>query len=183
MTSQREGKSLKDTDLRLISELMANSRRSDRKLAEALGVSQPTVSRTIKRLEKEGVIREFTMIPDFRKLGYKILALTFVKLKQTLNEAQIERARKMAEESLNSGSLEVVMLERGLGLNSDGVFITYHGDYTSHVKFIEWLRQFDFLAIEEVRSFLVSLDDDVHYRPLTFSALANHVLKMKESEE
>lgn len=64
---------LKAIELRLVSELMKNSRRSDRELARALGVSQPTVSRMISRLEKEGIIKEYTMIPDFKKLGYNIL--------------------------------------------------------------------------------------------------------------
>ncbi|MGD0160671.1 MAG: Lrp/AsnC family transcriptional regulator [Candidatus Bathyarchaeia archaeon] len=48
---------MKDLEIRLISELMKNSRRSDRQIAKELGVSQPTVSRTIARLEKEGILR------------------------------------------------------------------------------------------------------------------------------
>jgi Lrp/AsnC family transcriptional regulator for asnA, asnC and gidA len=68
---------MKEVELKLVSELMKNSRRSDRDLAKAIGVSQPTVTRTRSRLEREGIIREYTMIPDFGKLGYKIMALTF----------------------------------------------------------------------------------------------------------
>ena len=64
---------MKDVELRLISELMKNSRRSDRELAKATGVSQPTISRMIKKLEKERIIKEYTMIPDFVKLGYEIM--------------------------------------------------------------------------------------------------------------
>ena len=48
---------MKDVELKLISELMKNSRRSDRELAKTLGVSQPTVSRTLKRLETEGTLK------------------------------------------------------------------------------------------------------------------------------
>jgi DNA-binding Lrp family transcriptional regulator len=181
MTAESGEKALKDVELRLVSELMKNSRRSDRELAKAVKVSQPTVSRTIKRLEGEGIIKEYTMIPDFSKLGYKILAITFVKMKKALNQEQIERARKIVE-SLNAKAPEIVMFERGLGLDSDGVIITYHKNYSSHVKFIEWLRQFD-LTTEEVRGFLVSLEDKVRYRPLTFLAMAEHVLQLKENRE
>ena len=39
---------LKDVELKLFSELMKNSRRSDRELAKVIGVSQPTVTRTGK---------------------------------------------------------------------------------------------------------------------------------------
>lgn len=59
-----------------------------------IGVSQPTVSRLIRKLESEGVIREYTMIPDFSKLGYQILGLTFVKLKETLNPGKLKRYGK-----------------------------------------------------------------------------------------
>ena len=74
------------------------------------------------------------------------------------------------------------MLERGLGLAYDGVFLSYHDDYSSHVKFMKWLRQFDFLELEESGSFLINLEDIVRYRPLTFSTLANHVKQMKEKK-
>jgi DNA-binding Lrp family transcriptional regulator len=49
-------------DLKLIAELMKNSKQSDRELAKKLGVSQPTVTRTRTRLEKEGYIKEYTLI-------------------------------------------------------------------------------------------------------------------------
>jgi DNA-binding Lrp family transcriptional regulator len=174
---------MKDVELRMISELMKNSRRSDRELAKTLGVSQPTVSRTRSRLEKEGIIKEYTMIPDFSKLGYKILALTFVRLKQTLSQEQIEKAREIAGKSMRTESFEVVMLERGLGLGYDGVLVSYHEDYSSYAKFVEWMRQFEFLELKEIRSFLVNLEDEVRYRPLTFSALASHILQMKGNNE
>ena len=173
---------MKDTELRLITELMKNSRRSDRELAKAIGASQPTVSRIIKKLEKEKIIEEYTMISNFSKLGYKILALTFVKLKTTLNQEQIERAREIAKERLRAGPSEAVMLERGMGLGFDGVFITYHEDYLSYEKFADWLRQFDFIAMKDVQSFIVNLESPVRYRPLTFSVLANHVREMKEKK-
>ena len=59
---------LKRIELRLVAELMKNSRKSDRELAKILGISQPTVTRIRNKLEREGVIREYTAIPDFSKL-------------------------------------------------------------------------------------------------------------------
>lgn len=174
---------MKDVELKLIAELMKSSRRSDRELARAVGVSQPTVRRMIRRLEREHLIKEYTMIPDFNRLGYKILALTFVKLKASLNPEQIASVRKIAEESMKTGPFEVVMLERGLGLDSNGVFVSYHKDYSSYKRFVDWFRQFEFLKLDEIRSFLVSLDDKVHYRSWTYSTLANHLLQMEEKKE
>jgi len=67
---------LKGKMLKLISELIKNSRRSDREIAKTIGVSQPTVSRLIKKLEKERLL-DYTSTPDLRKLGFEILAFTF----------------------------------------------------------------------------------------------------------
>ena len=66
--------------LRLVSEMLKNSKKSDRELAGILGVSQPTVSRTRARIEKE-YIKTYTIIPDFQKLGYQIMAFTLAKMK------------------------------------------------------------------------------------------------------
>ena len=52
---------VKDVELKLVSELIKNSRRSDRELARVLGLSQPTVGRMIKKLEKR---RNYTRVYD-----------------------------------------------------------------------------------------------------------------------
>ncbi len=171
---------MKKTEWKLISELMKDSRRSDRALARAVGVSQPTVARMIKKLEKKGYIKEYTVIPDFLKLGYHLLALVFVKLKSGLSAEEIERARRLSKETLKTGPFEVVMVERGMGMGYDGVFLSLHEDYASYLKFKDWLKQFAFLEWSKIDSFIISLDDEVHYRPLTFATLAKHLLTLKE---
>jgi len=69
--------------LRLVSEMLKNSKKSDRELAGILAVSQPTVSRTRARIEKE-YIKTYTIIPDFKKLGYEIMAFTLAKITLSL---------------------------------------------------------------------------------------------------
>jgi len=174
---------MKKTDWRLISELMKNSRRSDRELAGAIGVSQPTVSRTIKKLEKEGYIKEYTIIPDFNKLGYEIIALTFVKLKSGLSPEEIAKAKKIAAERLKEGSLEIVMVERGTGMGYDGVFLSLHENYSSYLKFKKALEEDIYLDASITENFLISTRREVHFRPLTFAALAKHLIMMKEKEK
>jgi hypothetical protein len=121
------------------------------------------------------------MIPDFEKLGYQILALTFLKVTNALNKDQIGKVKEVIEKSLKTGPFEVVMLERGLGLDFDAALISYHTDYSSHVKLLEWLKQFDFISLEDTGSFLINLQDQVRYRPFSLSTLANHLLQMKET--
>jgi DNA-binding Lrp family transcriptional regulator len=79
---------VKDVKLKLIAELMKNSRRSDRDLAKTIGVSQPTVTRIRIKFEKEGYAKEYTMIPDFRKLGFSLLSVTLTMMKQMFPETE-----------------------------------------------------------------------------------------------
>jgi Lrp/AsnC family leucine-responsive transcriptional regulator len=67
----KDGVTLREIELRVLSELIKNSRISDRELGKKLRMSQPTVSRIRNKLENEGYIKEYTLIPDFQKLGYE----------------------------------------------------------------------------------------------------------------
>jgi hypothetical protein len=58
-----------------------------------------------------------------------------------------------------------------------------HKDYSSLVKQKEWLRQFPFLGEYELETFIINLDDETHYRYLTFSTLANHLQILKEEKK
>ena len=173
---------MKTVELKIISELMKNSRRSDRELAKAVGVSQPTIGRIIKRLEKEGIIREYTMIPDFRKLGYELLALTFLRLNKAISEEEAEKARKETKQRLEKSHFGIIMLERGIGLGYDGVLIGLYKDYAKYAEHRNILKQYPFLEVSDVEGFLISLDDAVRYRPLTMQALAKHVQETEEQK-
>jgi len=107
---------MRNIELRLISELMKNSKRSDKELAKAIGVSQPTVSRVRGRLEKEGIIKEYTMIPDFNKLGFEIAAITFVRLLKELSDEEFKEIRKSSKELTKRRGDAVLMAMNGIGL-------------------------------------------------------------------
>jgi len=72
---------MKKRMMSLLLELLKDSKRSDRELAKVLGISQPTVSRMRWRLVKRGIIKDFTIIPDFVKMGYEIMAISSFKSK------------------------------------------------------------------------------------------------------
>ena len=178
---------MKDTELKLISELMKNSRKSDRELAKVIGVSQPTVTRARARLEKEGYIQEYTAIPDFRRLGYEIMAFIFVKIKEGLGAEELQKARMITQEDLSKKApTEIILFERGLGLGYTGVIISFHKNYSEYTRFIQTFREAsttEAYVHENVESFLIDLKDKVRYRPLTLSVLADDVLKMEEEKE
>jgi len=80
---------MKDVELRLVCELIRNCRKSDRELAKAIGVSQPTVSRIRTRLEREGVI-EYTGIPDLKKLGFELVSITYGNRTKNEQDAKLK---------------------------------------------------------------------------------------------
>jgi len=169
---------MKDIRMKLLSELMKNSKASDRELAVKLGVSQPTVSRIRAKLEKEGYIKEYTFIPDFRKLGFEIAAVTLVKLKRELTEEELSKIWKFADGFVKKNPFAYVMAAEGSGLGYNRVVISLHENYTDFVRFVKATREVPFADLGAFDTFMISLASK-HYQPLTFSILADYLLKMK----
>lgn len=68
-----------DLDRRLLQELLRDARRSNRQLAAALDVAPTTVGKRLAALEREGVVRGYRALLDYRKLGYGLVAVTRIK--------------------------------------------------------------------------------------------------------
>ena len=169
---------MKEIELKLVSELMKNSRRSDRQLARAIGTSQPTVSRMISRLEKEGVVKEYTIIPDFQKLGYTLAAITLGRVKDEFRKPEVlDEIRREFIKNFNETALEVILDERGRGMEYDGIIVSFHRSYSEYADFKRWMKQMPFIDASKLDSFLIDLNDKVHHRYLTFSYLAKHVMQ------
>lgn len=172
---------MKDVELRLISALMKNSHRSDRMLAKIVGVSQPTITRTRTKLEKEGYIKEYTMIPDFGRLGFQIMSFTLVKLRKDDPET-IASVRKQMRGALREKRIASLLALTGLGSGADRISIAFHRSYSEYVDFIAAMKQHPLVNIEEMKSFLVNLRDQDHYQPLTFFEIAEYLAKMERKE-
>jgi len=78
---------LKNIDYMILSELIKNSKTSDRKLAKIVEVSQPTVTRRRINLEKEGLL-EYTIIPNFENACIQPNPKTLFGLKSILYDRQ-----------------------------------------------------------------------------------------------
>ncbi|GAA0298071.1 HTH-type transcriptional regulator Lrp [Halarchaeum salinum] len=70
-------------DAKLINALLGDGRASLRSLAEDLDVSVTTISNHLKDLEDEGVIKGYTPIVDYDKLGYDVTAVLQLKVEGT----------------------------------------------------------------------------------------------------
>ncbi len=142
-------------------------------------MSQPTVGRLKAKLKREGYLLEYTLIPDFEKLGYQIFALTFASIKQTFSQEQAETARKVAQEQAKGAPANVVLIERGLGLGYTVVIGSFHENYTAYMELLSDLKKSPYLEAN-YGSFIIDLKDQIHYRPLTLATIGNHLLTLKE---
>jgi DNA-binding Lrp family transcriptional regulator len=141
--------------LRLVSEMLKNSKKSDRELAGILGVSQPTVSRTRARIEKE-YINTYTIIPDFQKLGYQIMAFTLAKTK-TYSEAATATKMMQKTKEWVAKRPNIIFASDGEGFGKDLVITSFHKNYSAYAEFMRAFTIELGTALNNVESFLVSI--------------------------
>ena len=70
---------LDDLDRKLLDILVKDSRTSLKELAQQVGLSSPSVSERLRRLEERGVIRAFTVEIDPEALGYPLQAIVRIR--------------------------------------------------------------------------------------------------------
>ena len=166
---------LKEIYKKVLLEMIDNCKRSDRELAKILGVSQPTITRSRRWLEKNGMIREYTLIPEFSRVGLEIVAFTLIKIRPETKVNKINEIKEGAK-SFFEKHPNVLMALRGEGLGSDGVLVSLHKNYAEFIQFMRELKM-KTVNTEVVGSFLASLKDANQYRYLTFKALKEYLSK------
>jgi DNA-binding Lrp family transcriptional regulator len=164
-------KELKPIDYKLLFELMKDSHRSDRRVAKALGVSQPTVTRRRAILE-ENFIEGYTIIPKFGKIGFEIAALTFLKskLKQKANQEKEEAIKKMKEWYIKQPN--VVLVQEGRGMGWDAVCISLHESFSDFAEFIRAQDSELPDLIIESQTFHADLNPGIAIKPFHLKYLA-----------
>jgi len=172
--------------VKLIAELMKNSRRSDRELAKALDVSQPTVTRTRQRLEKEGTIKEYTMIPNFQELGFQIMAVIFFKLTHTLSPREVEEMHKESRRMEKENPTTFLLAMNGIGMREDAMVISFFRNYSEYAEYMRRAKEDamkrlkPYVDAESIEGFLINLEEGTHYLPITFSRIAANLRKTKD---
>ncbi|MEJ2780905.1 Lrp/AsnC family transcriptional regulator [Stygiolobus sp. CP850M] len=78
--SDRKRVEIDTVDRKLLIELLKDSRVSLRKLAEEMNVSPATLHNRLFRLVQEGVIKGFTALIDYSKLGYSLTSIIMAKV-------------------------------------------------------------------------------------------------------
>jgi Lrp/AsnC family transcriptional regulator, leucine-responsive regulatory protein len=86
---------LDSLDRRILEVLLQDSRVSLKALAQRVGLSSPSISERLRRLEERGVVRAFTVEIDPGSLGYHVQAI--VRIRPLPGQQHI--VRKMIEET------------------------------------------------------------------------------------
>jgi DNA-binding Lrp family transcriptional regulator len=145
----------KELPQKLLRELLKNSKRSDRDLAKVLKVSQPTITRARHKLEKNGMIEDYTIIPNFKKMGFEIMAINFAKLRPEVLSAETnEKAREFIAKFPNT-----IFASTGEGMGMNAVDIAFYKNYTEYHNRVNLMRTEWKDIVEDIQSFIVAIGD------------------------
>jgi len=168
---------MKDIELKLVAELMKNSRRSERLLAKALGVTQPTVGRMIRKLEKEGVIKEYTVIPDFSKLGFTIMGSTRFQM----NETPVDDSQRACMGMMDKFAGFVGVQGDCAGKNR--LLLSFYASFSEYCEALRLLKANPIVNVDNVDTFMVDLSNKTRYKILSMIPVANYLLERLAREE
>lgn len=76
----KEDLNIDDLSLKILSILQKNSRLSNSEIGRQVGLSSPAVNERIRKMEKAGIIKNYTVEIDHKKMGFKIEAFINVSL-------------------------------------------------------------------------------------------------------
>lgn len=113
-------------DNAILRSLREDSGKSVAQMARELRVPRPTVHYRIQRLKEEGIIKRFSIVPDYAKLGLPVVAFVLVAFNPNPRVSQRELAERIArlagiqEVHLISGEWDLLLKVRGQSMEEIG---------------------------------------------------------------
>jgi DNA-binding Lrp family transcriptional regulator len=164
--------SAKQKENLLLKELLKDSSRSDRELSNTLGTSQPTVSRLRKKLVENKIIKHYTVIPNFYKMGFRIMAVTLIKSKHNLASEELRKqgyiqAKKWMEKQPN-----IIFCDYCRGLGKDGLMISFHKSYNDFDKFMASHNHALGNLLENFDNLLINIGEKESIKPFSLEYLS-----------
>ena len=71
-----------ETSKKVLAEYLHDSRQSFREVARKIGISSGTVASRIKEMEENGVIKKYTTLLNYEKLGFELTAVTEITVSE-----------------------------------------------------------------------------------------------------
>ena len=114
---------MKASTIKILQALMQNSKLSDRKIADGVGVSQPTVTRQRHAMEKSDIIQGYITLVDLAKLGFEIEAYSIIPQKN-INVDDLKSDRR------------VIFVKKLAAANNDKLLVmSVHKNYADYDTF------------------------------------------------
>lgn len=177
---------LKEIDYEVLFEMIKNCKRSDRQLAKAIKISQPTVTRSRSKIEKEGMILDYTAIPNFEKLGIEIFAFTFLAVKPEMRKPKdldhLFDGWKEQSDEFFAKNPNIVFAATGRGLNKNALWISLHKDYSCYVSFLREIELKWGKYLDGIDGFTVSTKSDRIRKLLTLRYLPDYLKEHASSK-
>lgn len=113
-----ENPKIDQKDREIITELINNSRQTVGQLGKKLGMPPTTIHNRIKKLENDGIIRNYTADIDYKKLGRPVMAFVGItvnynvegkKIKQPEIAKQIKKLEGVREVTILTGGLDIIV--------------------------------------------------------------------------
>jgi DNA-binding Lrp family transcriptional regulator len=119
---------LDELDIRILQELLINSKRSYHQLSNILGVSPTTILKRIKSLESSDLIKSYSVMLDHKILGYNITAIIEVSSRdgKILEiEDDIAKNRSVCAIYDTTGIYDTIVIAKFKSIEELDMFIKY----------------------------------------------------------
>jgi DNA-binding Lrp family transcriptional regulator len=120
---------LDDKDRKILLQLVNNGRKSVVEISNELGMPRATVQERMRKLTEKGVIKKFTVLPDYGKIGKEVTAFILVSFSGESNLSQRFLANEIAkipevyEISLISGEWDIILKVRAGSVSEIGTLV------------------------------------------------------------
>ena len=121
---------LDEKDRLILEELRADSKKTTKTIAESTGIPRTTVHDRIHKMEQSGVIRRFTIVPNYDLIGEPTTAFVFISYSQQGGSNQRELSEQLArlpgvyEVHMISGDWDILAKVRGENVERIGELVT-----------------------------------------------------------
>jgi len=130
---------LDQTDKKIVAVLNDNSRLSFREIAQRVGVSVATALNRVRQLEKDGVIRKYTVLLDYEKIGYEVGVVINIR---------VSKGRLLDVEKKIAADPHVVALYDVTGA-FDVIVVAHFKNRRTLDTFLKKIQTFDFVERTE----------------------------------
>ncbi|HQT44375.1 MAG TPA: Lrp/AsnC family transcriptional regulator [Candidatus Micrarchaeota archaeon] len=113
-------------DNEILKELQADAKSGIKKIARKTGVPMSTVHHRITRMQSEGVIRRYTVVPDYKQAGIPVCAYVFITVghsglaSQETVAREIRKIDNVSEANIVSGEIDIIAKIRAASVEEIG---------------------------------------------------------------